>query len=50
MENKQEITFDRICEQVGKKRIDRTVRDIFGQPLDSSSSTTNQDKEKSNDT
>ena len=33
MENKQEITWDRICEQVGKPRIDRTPRDIFGQPL-----------------
>lgn len=50
MENKPELTWDRICEQVGKKRIDRTPRDRFGQPLDSSSSTTNQDKEKSNDT
>ena len=50
MTKKPEITWDRICEQVGKKRIDRTPRDIFGQPLKSSSSTEIQDKEKSNDT
>ena len=49
MENKSELTWDRICEQIGKKRIDPTARDIFGKPLDSSSSTTNQDKEKTND-
>ena len=49
MENKPELTWDRICEQVGKKRIDRTPRDIFGQPLESSSSTETQDKEKTND-
>ena len=46
MENKQEITWDRICEQVGKPRIDRTPRDIFGKPLDSPSSSETQDKEK----
>ena len=47
MENKPELTWDRICEQIGKKRIDPTARDIFGKPLDTSSSTTNQDNEKS---
>ena len=49
MESKPEITFDRICQQIGKKRIDRTPRDIFGQPLESPSSTENQNKEQSND-
>ena len=47
MENKPEITFDRICQQVGKKRIDRTPRDIFGQPLKSQEPTN--EKGKSND-
>ena len=47
MESKPEITFDRICQQIGKKRIDRTPRDIFGQPLESPSSSETQDKEKS---
>jgi len=46
MESKPEITFDRICQQVGKKRIDRTARDIFGKPLDSPSSSETQDNEK----
>ena len=47
MTDESNLTWDRICQQIGKKRIDRTARDIFGQPLDTSSSTTNQDKEKS---
>ena len=49
MTNESELTWDRICQQIGKERIDRTARDIFGQPLESPSSSTNQDKEKSND-
>lgn len=47
MENKPELTWDRICEQVGKKRIDRTPRDRFGQPLKSQEPTN--EKVKFND-
>jgi len=47
MENKPEITFDRICQQVGKKRIDRISRDRFGQPLKSQEPAN--EKVKSND-
>lgn len=48
IDKKPEITWDKICQQVDKKRIDRTPRDIFGQPLESPSSTKNEDKDKSN--
>ena len=48
MTDKPELTYDRICEQIGKKRIDRTPRDRFGQPLKSQEPTDK--KVKSNDT
>jgi len=47
MDNKPEITWDRICEQVGKPRIDRTPRDIFGQPLNPQKPTLDVSKDKS---
>ena len=47
MENKPELTWDRICEQVGKERIDRTPRDIFGQPLNPQKPTLDASKDKS---
>ena len=36
MDDKPELTWYRICQQVGKKRIDRTPRTYFGRLLESS--------------
>ena len=47
MTNESELTWDRICEQIGKKRIDPTARDIFGQPLNPQKPTLDVSKDKS---
>ena len=47
MTKKPELTWDRICEQVGKKRFEPTPRTYFGRLLESSKTVETQDKEKS---
>ena len=45
MDDKPELTWDRICQQVGKKRIDRTPRTYFGRLLESAKTTEISEKE-----
>ena len=43
--DKPELTWDRICKQVGKKRFDSTPRTKFGRLLKSSKPMENSEKE-----
>ena len=43
--DKPELTWDRICQQAGKKRIDRTPRAYFGRLLKFSKPTESSEKE-----
>jgi len=45
MNDKPELTWDRICQQVVKKRFDSTPRTYFGRLLKSSKPTENSKKE-----
>ena len=43
--DKPELTWDRICKQIGKKRFEPTPRTNFGRLLQSSKPTENSEKE-----
>jgi hypothetical protein len=45
MNDKPELTWDRICQQVGKKRFEPTPRTHFGRLLKSSKPMENSEKE-----
>ena len=45
MDDKPELSWDRICKQVEKKRFDSTPRTYFGRLLQSSKPTENSEKE-----
>ena len=44
-----ENTWNRMCQQVGKKRFEYTPKDSFGQPLKTSKSIESHEKEKSDE-
>ena len=45
MDDKPELTWDKICQQVGKKRFDSIPKTHFGRLLQSSKPTENSKKE-----
>ena len=45
MDDKQELTWDRICQQIGKKRFEQNPRTRFGRLLQSSKPMENSEKE-----
>ena len=46
MDDKLELTWDRICKQIGKKRFEPTPRTRVGRVLQSSKPIENSEKEK----
>ena len=46
MDDKPELTWDRICKQIGKKRFEPTPRTRVGRVLQSSKPIENSEKEK----